>query len=114
MIGTSGRRYLLCLLFALAFPAVAADPYDGVYAARQDDAEYRLALEADGFGRYDGIFTVDGEMLGVEATRFGDRLAGRLTGPDGQARILIELRAHNLLLMRYEDGRTLRLLRVPE
>ena len=114
MSKTRVRIHLAWLLCLLAGSAAAADPYDGVYAALQDGIEYRLTLEADNFGRYDGIFSVNGEKLGLEATRFGERLAGRTLGPDGFTPVLLVLRARNLLLLSYQDGRTLRLLRVHE
>ena len=108
------RFHLVWVLCLLALPASAVDPYDGVYVATIDEIDYHLTLEADNFGRYDGIFTTDGEKQGLEARRFGDRLAGRIIGPGGQKPVTLELRGVNLLLLSFRNGTTLRLLRVLE
>ena len=69
------RKALLLLLATAALPAVAASPYDGLWAVRRQECAERF-LRLDGDGRFEnrlgddtrtGRFTVQGDRLVLRA-----------------------------------------------
>ena len=115
---TTGRRaqrlpasLALSLLLLLIADTAVADPFVGEFEGSLEGRVHRFSIESFARGRYDGIYRVDGQDdLPLIARRFGERLAGRIGGPDDGYNITLIFQG-GALLLRDENGRSLRFVR---
>ena len=71
-------KYLALLYFPVAAGIAAADLFTGDFSGRLDGEVYRLTISGYAGGQYEGSYRVGGEVMPLNARRFGDRIAGQI------------------------------------
>ena len=70
---------LLCsLLLSLSPMSLRADPYIGYFVGEHEGRDYRVNIDPVSSATYDGILTIDGERMQLDARRYGENLTGLL------------------------------------
>lgn len=102
----------LLLLLLLAANA-AADPFSGEFSGSLDGEIHRLSISGHARGLYEGQYRAGGEIMSLNARRFGDRLAGRIGIADFGFGFTAQLQG-DALLLRGENGRVILFRRTAE
>lgn len=102
---------LLCALLPGLLPTqLFADPYVGYFAGQFEGSDYRVTIDQVNSTTYDGILTIDGERMQLDARRYGENLSGLLRSHSEQFGFRGRVEG-GILILDTEDGRRLILRR---
>ena len=102
----SRLRYAILLLFPLLIGSAQADYFNGDFTGFVDGEIYLLTISGYAGGQYEGEYRAGGEILPLNARRFGDRIAGQI-GVAGFKFGFIALQQNGGLLLHNENGKVI-------
>jgi hypothetical protein len=80
------------------------DPFVGHFSGELDGIQYQTTIERFSSTTYDGLLQIDDDKMQLDASRYGERVAGLLRNQAGELRFRAELQG-SVLILEIEDGR---------
>ncbi len=102
----SKLRYVILLLFPFLLASAHTDHFNGDFTGSLDGVVYQLSISGYATGQYQGEYRAEGEILPLNARRFGDRIAGQI-GVAGFKFGFIALQQNGGLLLHNENGKVI-------
>ena len=95
---------ILLVLVSIETVVGDTDVFNGNFTGSLDGEVYQLSISGYAGGQYEGLYSAGGEIMPLNARRFGDRIAGQIGIADFRFGFMAQIQPGGLLF-RNEDGR---------
>ena len=102
----SNPSYGILLLFPFLCGSAHGDQFNGDFTGSLDGRVYQLTISGYAGGQYEGEYHAGGEILPLNARRFGDRIAGQI-GVAGFRIGFVARQEDGGLLLHKENGKVI-------